>query len=382
MNGESFIVSISHNDAPHFELPAGDAQCFAVNSKVLSIPCIDIAAIAYINQLNVPVIKDFFTVYVNDTHNTFHTMHNANRIIPLTIWDSILTKYNTELLSFVRSYNPSAQYTYVHELLTTLRNIECAGLCVDKTLLQQYFSPGVNRAFKSHMIYSEYNPYTATGRPSNRFGGINFAALNKTDGSRDSFISRYSSGSLVQMDFEAYHLRLMANELGVILSSEQSIHTELAKIYFNTSDITEEMYTESKRRTFEVMYGMSRETYNFELFERIHEHRKQYEHTNTIELPSGITVEVSMPNASKLFNYYVQSLEMVRTLPKLTRIIDLIKNTTNHLILYTYDSILLDMQDMDINLLRQIQEILEENKTFPVRMYSGTTYNNLKELYI
>ena len=25
------------------------------------------------------------------------------------------------------------------------------------------------------MVYSEYNPYTATGRPSNRFGGLNFA---------------------------------------------------------------------------------------------------------------------------------------------------------------------------------------------------------------
>jgi hypothetical protein len=184
------------------------------------------------------------------------------------------------------------------------------------------------------------------------------------------------------MDFEAYHLRLMANELNVELPSEQSIHTELAKIYFNTMDITEDMYAESKRRTFEVMYGMSRETYNFELFEKIHEHRKQYEYTNTIELPSGITVDVITPNASKLFNYYMQSLEMVRTLPKLTRIIDLIKNTTAHLVLYTYDSILLDIQTMDTELLQQIQDILEENKTFPVRVYSGNTYGNIKEIWL
>ena len=24
------------------------------------------------------------------------------------------------------------------------------------------------------LVYSEYNPYTSTGRPSNRFGGLNF----------------------------------------------------------------------------------------------------------------------------------------------------------------------------------------------------------------
>jgi hypothetical protein len=71
---------------------------------------------------------------------------------------------------------------------------------------------------------------------------------------------------------------------------------------------------------------------------------------------------------------------MVRTLPKLTRIIELMKNTTNYLVLYTYDSILLDMQTMDINILQKIQEILEENKKFPVRIYSGNTYGDIKEI--
>jgi hypothetical protein len=381
MNGESFIVSISHEDATQFELPSGNALCFTANAKIWSIPCIDISALAYIHQVNVPVLKDFFTTYIIDTHNMFNNMRNVNRIIPLTTWDCILTNYNIKLLPLVSLYEPSRQYTYMHELLTTLKDIESAGLCVDRTLLSQHFSSDTNRAFKDNMVYTEYNPYTATGRPSNRFGGMNFAALNKSDGSRDSFISRYPVGSLVQMDFEAYHLRLMANELGVTLPSEQSIHTELAKVYFNTSDITEDMYTESKRRTFEVMYGMNNETYDFELFEKIHEYRKQYESATSITLPSGITVNVGMPNASKLFNYYVQSLEMVRTLPKLTRIIELIKNTTNHLVLYTYDSILLDMQDMDMEVLRQIQEILEENKKFPVRLYSGNTYGNIKEMH-
>jgi hypothetical protein len=382
MNGEHFVVSISHDDAPHFALPVGNALCFTANSKVLSTSYIDLAAVAYIHQLNIPVLKDFFTPYVNDTYTTFYNMRNVNRIIPLTVWSNILADYNTELLPIMNVYTPSKQYTYMHELLNTLQNIENTGMCIDRTVLSQHFSSDAMRAFKSNMVYTEYNPYTATGRPSNRFGGMNFAALNKSDGSRDSFISRYPLGSLVQMDFEAYHLRLMANELNVELPSEQSIHTELAKIYFNTMDITEDMYAESKRRTFEVMYGMSRETYNFELFEKIHEHRKQYEYTNTIELPSGITVDVITPNASKLFNYYMQSLEMVRTLPKLTRIIDLIKNTTAHLVLYTYDSILLDIQTMDTELLQQIQDILEENKTFPVRVYSGNTYGNIKEIWL
>ena len=50
---------------------------------------------------------------------------------------------------------------------------------------------------KDGLVYSEYNPYTTTGRPSNRFGGTNFAALNKTDGSREKYISRFDGGMLV-----------------------------------------------------------------------------------------------------------------------------------------------------------------------------------------
>ncbi len=64
----------------------------------------------------------------------------------------------------------------------------------DQTLLMNLYQIERN-GLKTYekIIYSEYNPYTATGRPSNRFGGMNFAALNKSDGSRKQFISRSNS---------------------------------------------------------------------------------------------------------------------------------------------------------------------------------------------
>ena len=81
-----------------------------------------------------------------------------------------------------------------------------------------------------------------------------------------------------------------------------------------------------------------------------------------------------------MFNYHIQSLEVVRTLPKLQRVLDLLKDTNDHLILYTYDSILMDMEQFDRNIIDQITTILEENKKFPVRVYMGTTYSNISEL--
>jgi hypothetical protein len=260
-----------------------------------------------------------------------------------------------------------------------LEEIETAGLKIDTTQWLQHFDVKTQRKFKKDFVYSEYNPFTTTGRPSNRFGGVNFSALNKSNGSREVFISRYPNGRLVQMDFEAYHLRLVADELGITLPVG-SLHTELAKVYFGTDDITDDLYAESKRKTFEIMYGMSDNTYNFELFEQIRLARSQYEQKSNIVLPSGVNVSVTDPTASKLFNYYVQSLEVVKTVPKLKQILDCLKNTHNHLILYTYDSILLDMEHYDPVLVNHIVGILEENKKFPVRTYTGTTYNNITEI--
>lgn len=382
MTGESFVVSITHDDAQHFEVPTGSFTCFTANSKVLNYFYEDISALAYINNITMPIIEDVFSIYMKDTHNMFGNLKDCNKVIPLTVWSNVLHTYNNLLIPILNTCintMDSSQYVFMRKMLSTLQEIEQSGICVNRELLVKHFGAKVNRAFKGNMVYSEYNPYTLTNRPSNRFGGLNYGALNKTDNSRETFISRYESGCLVQMDFEAYHVRLVADDLNVTLPTWKSIHTELAKIYFQTDVITDEMYTESKRKTFEIMYGMSNESYNFELFEKIHLTRKGYENRNTITLPSGITTTVQLPTASKLFNYYVQSLEVVKTIPKLQQVLNLIRNTNNHLVLYTYDSILLDMEEYDVALLKQIVEILEEHKKFPVRIYKGTSYNDIIE---
>lgn len=363
---QTYIISISHADAPCFEFPVAP-----------HLTAEDVNTLAYVH--NRPLIEWEHTPYITDTHNQFWNTRDVNRLIPLITWSTIIKKYAEKQWDIVKTVPQNDTYNKVRGMIHTLRIIENAGLCVDRNLLEKYFETKTLRTFNNNFVYSEYNPYTTTGRPSNRFGGINFSALNKSDGTRDMFISRYVNGTLVQIDFEAYHLRLIANDYNIQLP-DTSLHTEFAKIYFNTDTVTEELYADSKRKTFEIMYGLSDETYNIDLFNQVVEIRKAYGNTNgSLTLPSGMIVDVTDPNASKLFNYYVQSLEVVHTIPKLQKVIDLLKNTSNHLILYTYDSILLDMERYDTDILRSIVEILEDNKKFPVRIYKGTTYGNITE---
>ena len=371
-NYDTYIVSISHDDAPTFDIPSGS-----------TFSNTDIEMLAYVS--NVPLPRKDYDIYITNTHNQFGLFKDTNKLIPITVWGKYLKQYNALLIQILNAYVEKLQtqsYMFVKTLFTTLRDIETSGLKVNTNLLTEHYGSKVRRNFSKDMVFSEYNVFTTTGRPSNKFGGINFSALNKSDGSRDTFISRYQDGLLVQIDFEAYHLRLIADEYNIPLPPN-SLHTEFAKIYFGTNDITDELYAKSKQKTFEIMYGISDETYGIPLFDRIIEVRKQFAQTSGKQvLPSGLAVDVFDPNPSKMFNYHVQSLEVVKTLPKLQNILNLLKNTNNHLVLYTYDSILLDMKHFDGELLAQIISVLEENKKFPTRTYVGSTYGNITEVHL
>lgn len=371
-NYDTYIVSVSHDDAPTFDIPSGS-----------TFSNTDIEMLAYVS--NVPLPRKDYDVYITNTHNQFGLFKDTNKLIPITVWGKYLKQYNAVLIQILNTHVEKLQthsYMFVKTLFTTLREIETSGLKVNTNLLTEHYGSKVRRNFSKDMVFSEYNVFTTTGRPSNKFGGINFSALNKSDGSRDTFISRYQDGVLVQIDFEAYHLRLIADEYNIPLPSN-SLHTEFAKIYFGTNDITDELYAKSKQKTFEIMYGISDETYGIPLFDRIIEVRKQFAQTSGKQvLPSGLTVDVFDPNPSKMFNYHVQSLEVVKTLPKLQSVLNLLKNTNNHLVLYTYDSILLDMKHFDGELLSQIISVLEENKKFPTRTYVGSTYGNITEVHL
>ena len=48
------------------------------------------------------------------------------------------------------------------------------------------------------------------------------AALNKEDGTREKYISRFKNGSIIECDFDAYHLRLMAKVVDYKFSEKSS----------------------------------------------------------------------------------------------------------------------------------------------------------------
>jgi len=232
----------------------------------------------------------------------------------------------------------------------------------------------------NNFVYSDYNIYTSTGRPSNAFGGINFAALNKNDGSREKFISRFGeNGTLVQFDYEAFHLRLAGKLMDYYLPPT-SLHTYLAQQYYGNYTITKEQYEESKARTFALMYGQSDDTGGVEFFQKIKEYSSKLwdEYRQNGFVLSGTGRKVTLVDASKnkVFNYMMQLTETEEAINRVHDVCNFLGMRQSKVILYTYDAILLDVHNDELDSMENVSKLLSAGG-FPVRQYRGDNYNNL-----
>jgi hypothetical protein len=237
-------------------------------------------------------------------------------------------------------------------------------------------------------VYSQYNYHTVTGRPSNAFGGFNFAAMNKEDGTRAAFCSRFEQGALVEMDFDSYHVRLIATAIGYELPAS-SIHDYLGRFYFDTDALTEEQRAESKAITFRLLYGgIDSEFLSIPFFRKVNDFVytlwDKWKRAGCIYTPitkrSICKDAVQNMTAFKLFNYYLQAIETEVSVRKLQQVQDLLRDYESCIVLYTYDSVLFDMKYSEArDLLPAIKNMLEQGN-LPVKCKVGDIYDKMKTI--
>jgi hypothetical protein len=252
----------------------------------------------------------------------------------------------------------------------------------------------VNETFRmpeliqSGRVYSNYNYHTVTGRPSNAFRGFNFAAMNKEDGTRAAFCSRFEQGALVEMDFDSYHVRLIARIIGYELPVT-SIHDYLGQFYFGVTELTEEQRDESKQITFRLLYGgIDSEFLSIPFFRQVNDFVyslwstwKSKKHIKTPILQRHISKDaVQNMTANKLFNYYLQAMETEVSVRKLQQVQRILNEYESCIILYTYDSILFDIDYAEARELLPVLKQTLEQGNLPVKCKTGNIYDKMKTI--
>lgn len=326
------------------------------------------------------------THYYTTAHTFYwrrhNTLRNVNAMVPIMQHLAMCQKIRHYAWPMCMNAELSESYQHFDSVYPEVfGQIEASGLCVTEDFrMPELVTDG--------FVYSNYNYHTTTGRPSNAYRGFNYAAMNKEDGTRSAFCSRFEDGALVEMDFDAYHVRLIARLIGYALP-DGSVHEYFGKFYFDTAELTTEQYEQSKQITFRLLYGgIDSEFLTIPFFQQVnalvYKLWAQWKSKGYIETPvlKRIISRDSVQNmtANKLFNYFLQATETEVSVQKLRQVQAALHNRETKMILYTYDSILFDVPVSEAKeLLPQIKQILEQGN-FPVKVKVGNIYDKIKTI--
>jgi hypothetical protein len=358
VNDKGYILCLNHNEAlklnktPITNLLASFKEIYVRDRK---------SFIYFFPLKNTIDISFYAPEYVEPTtpaHETFYQNHghrdNVNIIIPLT------KHYEKCELIFdkVKDYFKTDNTKFNNKATSVFFAIERNGIKINKQQFDKHFELNHEHfSIQDDTIYTQYNLYTTTGRPSNSFNSINFAALAKENGCRKSFIP--NNNRFIEIDINAYHPTLAAQLIGYDFGDETPYE------YFAREAGIE--VSEAKILMFRQLYGGVYNEYKYiDFFQLIEEHVnklwKEYTTHGFISCPiSGhiLTNDIKDINPQKLFNYTLQNLETSTNVCIVWDIIKLLKNKKTKIVLYTYDSILLDYQDED-DILDQIKEVFKK----------------------
>lgn len=318
--------------------------------------------------------------YVQETNkiNYFYNKHrnfsDVNKIIPLSLLYDNCENIFKQVERVIEYQIPSGFDFYNTTATNVFYLLEQPGLGIYYDAFNQLFTPkDPTFSIKDNNVYTSYNLYNATSRPTNAFNSVNYAAIPKSAEHRRCF--KPQGDYFVEFDFDGYHLRLLSEQIDYALT-EESAHKQLAKLYFEKEEITDEEYNQAKQINFHALYGKIPEKYAFlEIFEKIQAYINslwdKYEKTGVINNPISdkpFTNKLKDMNPQKLMNYMMQSLETSRNIEVLKNVLRYLKNKRSNVVLYTYDALLFDFFKEDgKETLDDIERILSENGKYPVR---------------
>ena len=306
------------------------------------------------------------------THDLYYRKHKDNRelnlIIPIvkhyelceTIFRDLKANINLKKTKYNEFFNSRVSMVF--------NAIERNGVRIHNETFEEHFHP-VNGEY----VYTQFNLKTTTTRPSNKFKNVNYAALNKENGCRKSFIPR--NNRLVEIDISAYHPSLSARLIGYDFANVD-IHAHFATLYGVD-------YKKSKELTFKQLYGGVFDNYKgLEFFQKIEKYVlslwSKFESDGFVECEvSGYRYEkekLQNMNPQKLFNYILQNLETSMNVRILWDMFCILRKCKTKLVLYTYDSFLFDLDDSEENILEEIRNVFIKYK-LNIKEIEGYDYN-------
>lgn len=355
---KGYMLCIKHSET--FSLEESKVLNVIKNTKTLF--CIDkkelLHYLPYNNIYDINLSYNTYKIPLTNTHEEFYNKIKeykvTNYIIPIVkhyeMCEQIFNDFKDKFIILEDKY-----FNFFNNKSSVVFNgIERNGIKIDKEIFKSHFyNP------QSDIVYTRYNLKTLTSRPSNSFKGVNFAALNKKNNSRESFIPK--NDYFLEIDISAYHPTLISFLIDYKFK-HSDVHQHLANLY-NVG------YKESKHLTFTQLYGNTFDEYkHLEFFKRIDDFKdqliKDFNNQGQINTPiSGYTIskeKFGNLKKSKLFNYLLQSYETSMNVEIIWSLLRILLYSNTQLVLYTYDSFTLDVDKNEEDILTNIRNVFKQ----------------------
>jgi hypothetical protein len=391
-----YIVPFEHKDCIGLEIErlnelTSECDIYVLSkkrfAKFYSGKCYDADLMHWWHANQMLALNETNTAAHDIWNRWWHNETNTNDWLPITRHAERCTSMRNVFIESYNKFKVTNEFKkYESYAISNFWSIEQNGLQVNKKIFTDKFQ---TNGIHSNKIFTEYNLYTSTGRPSNKFGGVNYAALNKEDGSRESFVSRFEKGMLLEFDYDAYHVRLIADIIEFDLP-QGSVHEYFGKQYFGVDKLSQEQYEESKKITFRLLYGgIDKDFAKIPFFGEVKNYvnslwkaYKRYGFIKTEYFQRPMHKDnLNDMNPNKLFNYQLQAAETEHNILILNELNDYIIDKSSKLILYTYDSFLFDYDLNDgKDTILQLKNIISEQEKYPVKIKAGINYNVMKDM--
>ena len=387
-NSKGYMFPINHSEA--FKLPFDKVMKW-IDSKYDRIYTLNKKEVLYYFDNNKLVDisydrdSDFqhYTKFRDRMYSHFSHLEFTNSLVPISKhYETEEKTYEDIKSSFLQ--NPNIFYN--ETLPKVFKAIEEQGIKIHPDYFHKHFKYNEKSWFlNGETVYTKYNLYNLTTRPTNSFNGVNFAALNKNDGSRTAFIPK--NDLFFEFDYDSYHVRILAKLINYELDKD-SVHTQLGKMYFGKDTLTDTEYKQSKEQTFKQLYGGVFDQYKeipfFKLMtEYVNKLWEKFNAENKLELIGGKVLakeQILNPTPNKILNYIIQSAETYNNVISVRKVIEYLEERQSKVILYTYDSFLIDYSISDgKHTLQKIKQLLE-SEGYVIKASYGNNYNSLKNI--
>jgi len=215
---EGYIIPISHDEGLNlskdcvYDVLKQYTTLYTFDKKQLMyhfiLPCvIDLSLLYSMTHYNRLELARSNTTS-NWYYNRFQEFKEINAIIPISkLFERCEENYKA--INRILQYTIPNGFDFYNKTATSVFfMIERAGLKIIYKQFLELFKPN-NEAYNidDNIVYTSYNLYNNTSRPTNAFNSINFAAIPKAPEFRKTIIPQ--NDVFVEMDFDGSHLILL-----------------------------------------------------------------------------------------------------------------------------------------------------------------------------